>query len=140
MSGVTRFGVSIPDALLKKYDQLVTRKGYPNRSEALRDLIREKLVEKEWEAHEEVEVAGSLVLVYDHHTKGLTERLLTIQHQYHQIIMSTMHIHLDMDNCLEVLVIKGNNQKVRELTDQLTVVKGIKHAKLTMTTTGQNIS
>ena len=139
MTKLTRFGISIPETLLVEFDKVINRKGYPNRSEAIRDLIREHLIEKEWTDDRE-EVAGTVTLVYDHHVKGLTNHLVALQHDYHDIILSTMHIHLDHDNCLEVLVVKGKANKAQEMVEQMTTVKGVKHGKFTMTSTGKNIS
>lgn len=139
MTKLTRFGISIPEDLLVEFDKLITKKGYPNRSEAIRDLIREQVVEKEWKEELE-EVAGTITLVYDHHVKGLTERLVAVQHDYHDMIMSTMHIHLDHDNCLEVLVVKGPAGKAQKMVENITTIKGVKHGKFTMTSTGKNIS
>ncbi|UMZ75126.1 nickel-responsive transcriptional regulator NikR [Natranaerofaba carboxydovora] len=139
MAKLTRFGISIPETLLVEFDKVINRKGYPNRSEAIRDLIREHLIEKEWTDDRE-EVAGTVTLVYDHHVKGLTNHLVALQHDYHDMILSTMHIHLDHDNCLEVLVVKGKAKRAQEMVEQMTTVKGVKHGKFTMTSTGKNIS
>ncbi len=138
MAKLTRFGISIPENLLTRFDAVIKRKGYPNRSEAIRDLIRDHLIEKEWKDGEE-EVAGTITLVYDHHVKGLSNNLVSIQHDYHDLILSTMHIHLDHDNCLEVLVVKGQAKKAQDMVEKLTTVKGVKHGKFTMTSTGKNI-
>ncbi|MFA5879177.1 MAG: nickel-responsive transcriptional regulator NikR [Candidatus Margulisiibacteriota bacterium] len=138
--GVTmlkRFGVSISESLLQKLDQLTLEKGYANRSEAIRDLIREKSVEEEWDL--EKPVIGTVTLVYNHHARELDEKLNNLQHLHYQEIISTMHIHLDMHNCLEVLVIKGLGKNVKKIADKLIATKGVKHGKLIMTTTGENI-
>lgn len=137
MPKVTRFGVSLDEALLKKFDGLIKDKDYPNRSEAIRDLIREVLVKEEW--RKGGEVAGAVVLVYDHHKRELVNTLTDIQHDYGDIIISTQHVHLDHDNCLEVVVVKGRPPKVQELFQKLRATKGVKHGALNMTTTGKGV-
>lgn len=139
MTKLTRFGISIPENLLVEFDKIVAKKGYPNRSEAIRDLIREHLVEKEYNDSYK-EIAGTITLVYDHHVRGLTDKLVALQHDYHDMIMSTMHIHLDHDNCLEVLVIKGAAHKVQSMVENITTIKGVKHGKFTITSTGKNLA
>lgn len=137
MSGLVRFGVSLENRLLEKYDRLIRRKGYSTRSEALRDLIRQELVRKEWE--EDHEVAGAVTFVYDHHQRGLTSRLTDIQHDYQSLIISTQHIHLDHDNCLEIVAVKGRANEVQKLAHALQSVKGVRHGTLSMTSTGKSI-
>ena len=138
MSSLTRIGVAIDEDLLEKFDELIGRRGYTNRSEAFRDLIRNELVEEAWKAPE-AEVAGSLTLVYDHHVRQLSEKLLDMQHDHHQTILSTMHVHMDHDNCLEVLVLKGKADAVHRLANALLSTKGVKHGKLTITSPGKDI-
>lgn len=139
MAGVARFGVSIDSNLIKKFDGHITRKGYANRSEAIRDLIRERLVEGEWEA-EDRETVGTITIVYNHHTRELEHALTDMQHQsYHQIV-SALHVHLDAHNCLEVLVLKGKSSDIRRIADRLIGAKGVKHGKLIMTTTGKGLA
>ena len=123
--------------LLALFDRLVEDKGYPNRSEAIRDLVRAALVEREWQAGGH-EVAGAITLVYNHH-HPVGEHLRDLQHQHHQLIVSTMHIHLDADHCLEVLVVKGPGQDLRRLADRLIGGKGVKHGHLTLATTSRNL-
>ncbi len=123
--------------LLEKYDRLIKRKGYSTRSEALRDLIRQELVRKEWE--EDNEVAGAVTFVYDHHQRGLTSRLTDIQHDYQGLIISTQHIHLDHDNCLEIVAVRGRAREVQKLAHALQSVKGVRHGTLSMTSTGRSI-
>src|SRR3989338_4060082 len=106
MAGVIRFGVSLDEKLLDGFDRLISKKGYTNRSEAIRDLIRDSLVKDEWEEGDK-ETVGTITLVYDHHTRELTHTLTDLQHHHHKSIISTTHIHLDQHNCLEVLVVKG---------------------------------
>lgn len=137
MSKVTRFGVSLDSVLLKRFDSLIKDKNYPNRSEAIRDLIREVLVKEQWQKGGKV--AGAIVLVYDHHKRELVNTLTDIQHDYGDIIISTQHVHLDHDNCLEVVVVKGRPPKVRELFQKLRATKGVKHGALNMATTGKGV-
>jgi len=125
--------------LLKSFDLLIKQTGYRNRSEAIRDLIRERLVQQEWTLTDQVTV-GTITLVYSHDTHELTEMLTTLQHKYHKQIISTMHIHLDRHNCLEVLVVKGRGKEIKKIADRLLSTKGVKHGKLTTTTTGRGIS
>lgn len=139
MSKIVRFGVSLDDDLLEQFDELCTRKGYQARSEALRDLIRKSLIEQQWEDSDS-EVAGSLSLVYDHHINNLSHKLNSIQHDYHHHILSSMHVHLDHDNCLEVLALKGPAFVLRKLSEQLITLKGVKHGQLNLATTGRNLS
>ncbi len=138
MAGITRFGVSIDDQLIKNFDTLIGRKGYTTRSEAIRDMIRDMLVEQEWEAGDQ-ETVGTITIVYNHHTRELEHALTDMQHQsFHQII-SALHVHLDAHNCLEVLVVKGKSQDIRMIADRLIGTRGVKHGKLTMTTTGKEL-
>ena len=139
LSKLVRFGISISQDLLERFDRLIGEKGYTNRSEAIRDLIRDRLVEEDW-AGEGTEVAGTITLVYDHHVRGLSELLLELQHRYHHLIVSTMHVHLAHDHCLEVLLIKGPAAETREVAGRLLGVKGVKHGKLTVTTTGRELN
>lgn len=138
MTELVRFGVSISAGLLESFDKIIAKKSYNNRSEAIRDLIRNQLVEMEWETEDE-EVAGTITLIYDHHVRGLSNLLLEVQHDYHNLILSTMHLHLDHHNCLEVLAVKGVTKKVREIAERLISVKGVKHGQLTITSTGKNL-
>jgi CopG family nickel-responsive transcriptional regulator len=136
---IKRFGVSIEDGLLDRFDRLIEEKGYGNRSEAIRDLIRDLLVSEQWEAGTE-ETAGTITLVYSHDTRELTDTLTDIQHRHHGAILSTMHIHLDGHNCLEVLIVKGGSREIKKVADRLIGTKGVIHGKLTLTTTGKDIS
>ena len=139
MSDIIRFGVSIDSQLIKKFDALINRKGYATRSEAIRDMISDTLVEEEWEAGAQ-ETVGTITIVYNHHTRELEHALTDMQHKsFHQII-STLHVHLDAHNCLEVLVVKGTGQEIKKIADRLIGTRGVKHGKLTMTTTGKDLS
>ena len=138
MSELSRIGVAIDTALLEKFDQLISGRGYTNRSEAFRDLIREELIDQDWERPDS-QVVGTVTLVYDHHVRQLSERLTNLQHDHHHNILSTLHVHLDHDNCLEVLVVKGKSEAVRRIADALIATKGVKHGRLTITTTGAGL-
>ena len=135
---VTRFGISIENPLLTKFDDLIKRKGYSNRSEAIRDLIRDSLVAEEWESST-AETVGTITIVYSHETRELTDVLTDLQHHYHESIVSTMHIHLDAHNCLEAIVVKGKADDIRKIADKLIGTKGVKHGKLTAATTGERL-
>lgn len=137
MSSLVRFSVSLEKELLKKFDDRIHEKKYKNRSEALRDLIREDLVEMEWQKN--ARVAGTITLVYDHHKRGLVQKLTTLQHEYHHMIVSTQHIHLDHDNCLEVIIVQGKAHALDQLTSKLKVVKGVKYGNLAMATCGNEL-
>jgi CopG family nickel-responsive transcriptional regulator len=135
VSELARIGVAIDSELLNRFDQLIGERGYTNRSEAFRDLIRDELVQKSWESAES-EVVGTVTLVYDHHVRMLNEKLTDMQHDHHKNILSTLHVHLDHDNCLEVLIVKGKAGTVQKIADALISTKGVKHGSLTLTTTG----
>ena len=135
MSQTVRFAISLDHDLLEDFDQLCTRRHYESRSEAIRDLIRDCLVEQNWD--EKLETMGTITIVFNHHVRDLTEKLTSIQHDHHRLILSTLHVHLDHDHCLEVLVVKGTGRDIRRVADSLISTKGVKHGKLTMTTAGQ---
>ena len=138
MKKLVRFGMSLDHHLLDDFDALIRRKKYTNRSEALRDLIRENLVGQEWDDNKDT--VGTVTIVYDHHVRDLTRKLTDIQHRFQLLIVSGMHVHLDHDNCLEVLVVKGKGSDIKKVSDALVSTKGVKHGKLTMTTTGKGLS
>ena len=139
MGKLTRFGVSLDEELLEPFDALCAVKGYSNRSEAIRDLIRKALVAEEWH-QADGQGAGTLPLVYDHHKNDLARRLTQMQHDEHDIIIATLHVHLDHHNCLEVLILKGEAARVRALADKLISCKGVKHGTFSGTTTGQDLA
>jgi CopG family nickel-responsive transcriptional regulator len=136
--GIVRCGVSLQQVLLDKFDQLIARQGYANRSEAIRDLIRDRLVAEEWKIGQG-EAVGTVTLVYSHDTRELTENLNELQHHHHQAIISTVHVHLDKHNCLEVLILRGKGGEIKAIADKLIGTKGVKHGKLSVTTTGKGI-
>jgi len=139
MKKSVRFGISMEQNLLRDFDELLERIGYASRSEAVRDLIRKKLVEKEWQDTNR-EVVGVITIVYSHTTRELSENLTSIQHHYYKQIISTTHIHLDHNNCLEVLIVRGKSVKIKEIAERLISTRGVKHGRLTTTTTGKKLT
>lgn len=138
MEHCIRFGVSLPAKLLEDFDKEITRRGYSNRSEAIRDLIRNELVKNEWE-NSSGETAAAVILVYDHHQRGLTERLTEKQHEYYEYIISTMHSHLDHDNCIEVILLRGKAEMIRKIAENLVSQKHVKLGKFVPATLGKRI-
>lgn len=128
-----RFGVSLESKLLEELDRLVIRNRFPNRSQAIRFLIQKNIVEEKWEGDELV--AGAIVIVYDHNKKELHEKVNSLQHEYHCLILAGQHIHIDNHNCLEVISVRGNANKLKKLADKLRAIKGVKHGELVMTGT-----
>lgn len=138
MPGIIRFGVSIESGLLERYDQLISRKGYESRSEAIRDLIRDHLVQEDWKLGTR-EAVGIITLVYNHHTRELADSLTHLQHDHYRSIVSSMHVHMDEHNCLEVLVVRGRPSSIKKIADQMIGTKGVMHGKLTLTTEGKSL-
>lgn len=134
MANVTRFSISIEPELLSAFDRLTTENGFTTRSEALKQLIRAALAEKAWE--EGGSVAGALMIVYDHHRRDLVPKLMDIQHNFGGTVISTQHVHLDHDNCLEVITLKGSAARVRTLASAMRALKGLKHVSLVTTAAG----
>jgi CopG family nickel-responsive transcriptional regulator len=137
MPDLARIGVAIDADLLARFDALIAERGYTNRSEAFRDLIRNELVDRAWE--ENAPVVGTVTLVYDHHVRLLADKLTHFQHHHFRRILSTLHVHLDHDHCLEVLVIRGRAAAIRRIADQLIATKGVKHGHLTLAATGNQL-
>jgi len=135
---VIRFGISLDNVLLERFDTLIRRKRYPNRSEAIRDLIRDALVSEEWESAT-LETVGTITIVYSHDKRELTDTLTDLQHSHYDSIISSMHIHLDEHNCLEVIVVRGKAKDIKAIADRLIGTKGVKHGKLSVTTTGKHL-
>ena len=131
MAELVRFGVSLEKGLLEKFDNLIHRRKYTNRSEALRDMIREELLKQQWEGGGEV--AGAITFIYDHHTRELMGKLTDIQHDSQLLIISTQHIHLDHHHCLEIIAVKGRVKNVIKLADSIKAVKGVQHCSLSLT-------
>jgi CopG family transcriptional regulator, nickel-responsive regulator len=139
MSNLVRFGVAMDDDLLSQFDELVARRGTAtNRSEAVRDLVREALVDEQWEEPGE-EIIGTITMVFDHHANDLSEKLDGVQHAHHDKVVSSMHVHLDAHNCLEVIIVRGASADIRAIADTLLGTKGVKHGKLVTTTTGRHL-
>ena len=138
MGNTVRFGISLDEKLLESFDRLIEEKSYMNRSEAIRDLIRASLVENSI-ASDDALVVGTVTLVYNHHVRDLSDKLTEHQHAHHDQIVSALHVHLDAHNCLEVLVVRGASRQVKQIADELIGVKGVKHGKLVMTTTGEGL-
>jgi len=126
-----RFGVSIPLSLLLKFDEYLRNKNYKNRSEAIRDLIRAEFVKESFETNKEV--AGIISIVYNHHKRELVDKIIDVQHGYQDIIVASQHIHLDSDNCLEVIITRGKPQRIKDLSSKLQSTKGVKHTTLSFT-------
>lgn len=134
MEQVERFGVSMPAALLEKFDQTIAEAGYANRSEAIRDIVRDYLVQQRWELPE-ARVVGTITLVYDHHTRELEASLTELQHDHHETILCSTHVHLDAHNCLEVIAVRGESAEVQHIAQRLLSTRGVKHGGLTATAT-----
>jgi len=132
MKELIRFGISMEDDLLHQFDHLIARKGYSNRSEAIRDIVRDKLVE---ETVEEISAftVGALVYIYDHHKRDLEKSLSNLQHEYFDNIISTSHVHVDHDHCMEVVLLKGKAVMLKTIAAKLLCMKGVQHGKLTLT-------
>ncbi|MBL7084668.1 MAG: nickel-responsive transcriptional regulator NikR [Candidatus Omnitrophica bacterium] len=137
MAKLVRFGVSLEKGLLDNFDQLIKGKNYTNRSEALRDLIRQELIKKQWQRGGEI--AGAIIFVYDHHRRELLNKVTDVQHNFQKLIISTQHIHLDRNNCLEIIAVKGSPKEAQKLVDNLKSIKGVKHATLSMSSAGKEI-
>jgi len=137
-TSVIRFSISLPRQLAREFDRMIREKGYDNRSLAVADMIRAQLVEHQ-QQQGRGEIAGSITLVYDHHRHHLQDLLTDLQHEHRAVIISTLHCHLDHDNCLEVLAVRGSAAEIKQLADELIAAKGVKHGKLTITTTGENL-
>ena len=139
MGSLARFSVAMDEDLLARFDDLVARRGSAvNRSEAVRDLVRDALVDAEWEDSDE-EIVGTITMVFDHHASDLSDKLDSLQHAHHERIVSSIHVHLDAHNCLEVIVVRGTSGQVRAIAEGLLGTKGVKHGKLVSTTTGRHL-
>jgi CopG family nickel-responsive transcriptional regulator len=129
---LSRIGIALDSELLKRFDRSIGRRGYTNRSEAFRDLIRDRLV-TEQTAAPDATVVGTVTLIYDHHSSGITEKLTEVQHANHELVVSTSHAHLDYESCLEVLIVHGKSAQVAQFADRLIGLKGVQHGRLVMT-------
>jgi len=132
MGELSRIGVAIDSDLLQRFDERIARKGYTNRSEAFRDLIRDDLSAEQLDRPDSA-VVGTVTLIYDHHVRMLSERLNELQHQHHESIVSTLHVHLNHSDCLEVLVVRGTSHEVKQIAEKLMATKGVRHGKLALT-------
>lgn len=137
MAKLTRFSVSLDDALVRKFDAQIKKQGYPTRSKAVADLIRGSLVKQEWGTDKEV--VAAIIMVYEHHKPELLTKLTHIQHEFHRLVISTQHVHLDHDNCLEIVVARGRRRKVEALGSRLKATKGVKFASVAAASTGKAI-
>jgi CopG family nickel-responsive transcriptional regulator len=137
VDNLIRTGISLEDELLKTFDEVISRKGYRNRSEAIRDLIRDHLVSEE--ADKNKVIVGTLTIIYDHHRPNLTEKLIDAQHRAGGKVLATTHVHLDHHNCLEVLIMKGRSGTIRDFADRILSLRGVKHGRLVITSTGQDL-
>jgi CopG family nickel-responsive transcriptional regulator len=135
MVGLVRFGVSMDAPLAKRFDKLMQRRGYHNRSEAIRDMVRRELVRQEWE-EPDTEIVGTVTLLYDHHVRQAGDQLTALQHQHHDEVISATHVHLTHEHCLEVLVVRGRARQVQALADQLIASRGVLHGELVASTSG----
>ena len=136
MSTLSRIGIALDSGLLKRFDRSIEKSGYTNRSEAFRDLIRDRLV-RERTAAPDATVVGTITLIYNHHAHGITEKLTAAQHEHHDLVVSTSHAHLDQESCLEVLIVHGKAARVEHFADLLIGLKGVQHGRLVMTVSGQ---
>jgi CopG family nickel-responsive transcriptional regulator len=137
-TGVDRFGVSLPEGLLEEFDAMVKEKGYDNRSLAIADIIRGELVEHRQNSGNR-EIAGSITLVYDHHKSGVQQALTELQHDHPHEVIATLHVHLDHDNCLEVIVLRGKSRRLKKLAAELIAARGVKHGKFTVASIGSDL-
>ncbi len=128
--GVTRIGVSLPKNLLDEFDSIIITRGYSSRSEAIRDAIRNYIVEYKWLEKEEGEIVGVLTVLYNHHFKGTSDAIISLQHDFGDIITTTLHVHLSDENCLEMIIVKGDMAKIKKLVDKITTIKGVSNARL----------
>ena len=136
-----RVGISLEDSLLAQFDRLIKRRGYANRSEAIRDLIREQMVQQEWAEHgkDNTERVAVVMLVYDHDSSSLAQKLTHIQHEHHGTVVSALHVHLDEHNCLEVLILRGGASEILSMGESLVSTKGVKFGKVMPATTGRHL-
>lgn len=136
MSTLERFGVSMEDELLGRFDNLIEKRGYTSRSEAIRDLVRQELVKDEW-TDPNAEVIGTITIVYEHHEHELAHVLTELQHQHHEAIVCSTHIHIDAHNCLEVIIVRGPSTAITGIANALISTRGVKHGELCCTSTGE---
>jgi CopG family nickel-responsive transcriptional regulator len=136
--GVARFSISLPGELAEQLERMTQEKGYDNRSLAIADMVRAQLVEHR-QKYGDQEIAGTITLLYDHHKQHVQAALTDIQHDHHEVIIATLHVHLDHHNCMELLAVRGKATVIRRIADELIAAKGVKHGKLTVTSTGKDL-
>ncbi len=138
---LARVGISLEDNLLEQFDRLIERRGYQNRSEAIRDLIRDQLVQEEWSepGQDSSEKVAVVSIVYDHDSSSLSQKLTHLQHEHHRSVVSALHVHLDAHNCLEVLILRGKAKEILSMGESLVSTKGVKYGKLMPATTGRGL-
>ena len=136
---LARIGVSLPENLLEKFDEIITRRGYSSRSEGIRDAIRGYIRYYAWMSEVEGERVGTISLVYDHSQRGLVNSLLDIEHEFSEIIRSSLHMHINHDTCMEVLLVRGEGRDVKAVTEKIMTLRGVKHVKLTTIIPGEEI-
>lgn len=134
-----RIGVSLPDNLLGRFDDIIERRGYSSRSEGIRDAIRNYILHYEWMNEVEGDRIGVITIIYDHDQRGLVNNLTDIQHDFMDIIQSSVHIHLDHDNCMEIILLRGDGKDVKGFAEKMMSLKGVKHVKLNTITPGKEI-
>lgn len=140
MSELIRFGISIDQNLSERFDRFVSDRNYATRSEAIRDLIRDALIQQKIELEADTDALGSLTLVYDHHARNLSQEMGAIQHDFHDLILSVMHLHVSHDDCMEVIALRGKVAEIVKLSDALLSLKGIKNGKLFLTLPSSDIT
>ncbi|NPV89119.1 nickel-responsive transcriptional regulator NikR [Coprothermobacteraceae bacterium] len=139
MERLVRFGVSVEEELVREFDEMIKSKGYSSRSEAIRDLMREYLVENRWETGGDHLMLGSLTLLYDHESHDITDKLTHLQHQYQDVVIAATHVHVDEHNCLEVVLLRGTADRVRQVADRLSSLNSVKLAKLNVASVGGGV-
>jgi CopG family nickel-responsive transcriptional regulator len=138
VSDLVRLSISLDRPLLNRLGRLVKKSGYANRSEFVRDMIRRRLVEQQW-SDQRQQVVGTITMVYDHHARQLTDKLVDIQHDHHESILASTHVHLSHDLCAEMIMLRGNPTRIRQITDRLRQQRGVLHAELAMSSTGERL-
>ncbi|MDD2665475.1 MAG: nickel-responsive transcriptional regulator NikR [Methanocellales archaeon] len=137
--GLMRIGVSLPANLLGRFDEIISLRGYSSRSEGIRDAIRNYIVDYEWMSQQKGDRVGTITLIFDHSQRGLVDELTDIEHDYSNLIESSLHVHLDERNCLEVILVRGESQEVKNIVEKMMALKGVKHVKLTTTSPGEGL-
>lgn len=138
MPDLTRLSFSIENTLSEKLEKMVDQKGYNNRSEFIRDMIRERIVEDEW-TNAQNDVIGTITIIFDHHKRELSNKLTELQHLHHKLVLTSTHIHLSRDICAEMIMLKGDGKSIQKLSDNLKQQRGVLYCGLTMGSTGSNL-